>query len=173
MSEFLDLLDTQGKRTGIVKERQAVHKDGDWHASVHLWIMVGDIVLVQKRSMNKESFPGCYDASVAGHVNAGEEYANAAIRECKEEIGIDLSVDGIFEVGVLPLIISRKDKGFISREINHIFMAKLDAIPETYIDKTEISDIRYMSIYEIENELIKGNPQFCITLDEIKLLLLG
>lgn len=45
-------------------------------------------VIVPKRSSNRKIFPNCYDFSVGGHVNSGEEYEEAAYRELKEELGI-------------------------------------------------------------------------------------
>ncbi len=45
-------------------------------------------LLIQKRS-NKLLFPFCYDISVSGHVKSGEGYLEAALRETREEIGIE------------------------------------------------------------------------------------
>lgn len=45
-------------------------------------------ILVPKRSSNRRIFPNCYDFSVGGHVNSGEEYEEVAYRELKEELGI-------------------------------------------------------------------------------------
>lgn len=46
-------------------------------------------ILLQHRSPTKDIFPNCWDNSAAGHVDAGEDYYHAAIRELKEELGID------------------------------------------------------------------------------------
>src|SRR6267378_4049705 len=45
-------------------------------------------ILLQKRSMDVDTFPGCWDHSAAGHVDAGEDYEEAAKRELQEELGI-------------------------------------------------------------------------------------
>jgi 16S rRNA (adenine1518-N6/adenine1519-N6)-dimethyltransferase len=45
-------------------------------------------ILLQKRSANKGLYPGRWDNSVAGHVDAGENYNQAALREMEEEIGL-------------------------------------------------------------------------------------
>src|SRR5260221_2043172 len=47
-------------------------------------------VLLTKRSMTKDTFPGCWDVSMGGHVNFGDEYLPTAIRESKEELGLQL-----------------------------------------------------------------------------------
>ena len=43
---------------------------------------------MQKRSLRKNSFPGCYDVSSAGHIKAGDDYLESALRELSEELGI-------------------------------------------------------------------------------------
>ena len=45
-------------------------------------------LLLQKRSENKDAFPGCYDISSAGHLPAGQDYLSSALRELEEELGI-------------------------------------------------------------------------------------
>ena len=39
MEEYFDILDENGKKTGKTKLRKEVHKDGDWHKAVHVWII--------------------------------------------------------------------------------------------------------------------------------------
>ena len=59
---------------------------------MHIWIRrkteKGYDLLLQKRSKQKDSFPGCYDISSAGHISAGDEPLETAIRELEEELGI-------------------------------------------------------------------------------------
>lgn len=42
MAEYFDLLSPTGEPLGITKERNAVHRDGDWHPSVHIFVIQGD-----------------------------------------------------------------------------------------------------------------------------------
>ena len=39
MEEYIDVLDENGNYTGKSKERNAVHKDGDWHKVIQLFIL--------------------------------------------------------------------------------------------------------------------------------------
>lgn len=45
-------------------------------------------ILLQKRSKQKDTFPGYYTVSASGHVDKGESYEDAAYREIREELGI-------------------------------------------------------------------------------------
>ena len=88
MAEYFDLLSPTGEPLGITKERNAVHRDGDWHPSVHIFVIQGDRVLLQRRKWDKESFPGKLDLACTGHVDAGEDYLTAARRELQEELNL-------------------------------------------------------------------------------------
>eukprot|EP01119_Soliformovum_irregulare_P014431 TRINITY_DN3947_c0_g1_i2.p1 TRINITY_DN3947_c0_g1~~TRINITY_DN3947_c0_g1_i2.p1 ORF type:complete len:185 (+),score=48.17 TRINITY_DN3947_c0_g1_i2:17-571(+) len=71
--EYLDVLDENGKFTGISHPRSQVHREGLWHRVVHVWIVNSKgQVLLQQRTLNKESWPGMWDISSAGHISAGE-----------------------------------------------------------------------------------------------------
>lgn len=47
-------------------------------------------LFLQKRSMKKDLNKGLWDTSAAGHVDVGEDYRSSAIRETKEELGVDI-----------------------------------------------------------------------------------
>ena len=92
--ELFEVLNEDGTSSGHIKERSLVHRDGDWHGTVHTWIARrrpdgGWQLLFQKRSSEKESFPGKLDISSAGHRQAGEEALPTAVRELKEELGLE------------------------------------------------------------------------------------
>ena len=62
--EFLNLIDSSGTITEAIKPRSLVHRDGDLHPTVHIWIVkrkdMGIYTLLQKRADTKEIHPGCY-----------------------------------------------------------------------------------------------------------------
>lgn len=94
LDEAFDLCDRDGNLSGRVKARGAVHRDGDWHRALHLWVLVrgpdGPCVVLQRRSLAKDTHPGLVDVSVAGHLGAGET-VDDALREAEEEIGLTVS----------------------------------------------------------------------------------
>uniref|UniRef100_A0A0G4FNN3 Nudix hydrolase domain-containing protein n=1 Tax=Chromera velia CCMP2878 TaxID=1169474 RepID=A0A0G4FNN3_9ALVE len=90
--------EVQGKEAMIVsasrqKSRGDVHRDGEWHRAVHIWLADNDgRVLLQKRSEHKDTHPGMWDVSVAGHIDAGGDPLRSAVREIWEEVGLTLSL---------------------------------------------------------------------------------
>jgi 16S rRNA (adenine1518-N6/adenine1519-N6)-dimethyltransferase len=57
----------------------------------------GDVFL-QKRSVLKDSCPGLWDSSAAGHLDVGESYADCAVRELEEELGVQAEVEKVAEI---------------------------------------------------------------------------
>ena len=167
MKEYLDVLTENGNKSGKTKLRDEIHRDGDWHASVHLWLIHEGEILVQKRSVLKESYPGCFDASAAGHVSAGEEILVAAQRECIEEIGVDIAEKTIVEMGILKLCIKNTETRFVSNEFNHVLAVEIEKDQDYQIDREEIEGLQWMDIESVYNEIEHGNREYCVSLDEI------
>ena len=91
MEEWFDVVD-RSDRVIDRASREEVHQNGLLHRSAHLLVFDGSgRVLLQKRSMVKDRFPGRWDSSVSGHVDSGESYDQCIVREAMEEIGIRLA----------------------------------------------------------------------------------
>jgi len=86
--DLFDVVDDQD-RVIAVRQRREVHALGLLHRAVHILVFndVGQLFL-QKRSMKKDRQPGLWDSSASGHVDHGEDYDTAAIREFEEELGV-------------------------------------------------------------------------------------
>lgn len=89
--EIWDVFDEERRPTGRTMERGTPMKPKDFHVVVHVWIQNSlNECLITKRTSDKESFPGFWEAT-GGSALAGETSREAALREVKEETGIDLS----------------------------------------------------------------------------------
>ena len=86
--EMFDVVDAADQVTGQAP-RAEVHARGLLHRAVHVLVRNkrGD-VLLQQRSLLKDVHPGLWGSSVSGHLDAGEDYSAAVIRELDEEMGI-------------------------------------------------------------------------------------
>ena len=88
--EVFDVVDENDVVTGQAT-RAEVHRDKLWHRAVHALVFnAAGKVFLQKRSMAKDMAPGCWDSSCSGHVDTGEGYDEAIVRELGEEIGVYL-----------------------------------------------------------------------------------
>ena len=86
--EIFDVVDANDQVIGTAT-RAEVHAQKLTHRAVHVFVFNkrGDLLL-QKRSLLKDMCPGLWDSSVSGHLDAGESYEAAAVRELEEEMGI-------------------------------------------------------------------------------------
>lgn len=101
--EYLDVVDAQDKVIDC-QLRTDVHRLGLCHRAVHILVfnLQGDIYL-QQRSLQKSSFPNCWDSSAAGHVDAGEDYLQAAQRELEEELQVVEPLEALFKLDASPI----------------------------------------------------------------------
>jgi isopentenyldiphosphate isomerase len=89
--ESFDIVDARDLVIGQAT-RGEVHANGLWHRAVHVLVFnAAGNVFLQKRSLAKDSSPGCWDSSCSGHLDAGESYDAAAVRELQEEIGLSVA----------------------------------------------------------------------------------
>jgi len=73
------------------------------HRAVHVFLFNGSReIYVQRRSASKDRHPLKLDSSAAGHVDPGESYEQAAVRELSEELGITGEVEQVLQVRASP-----------------------------------------------------------------------
>ena len=79
--------------------RATVHGDNLLHRAVHILLFndAGELFL-QKRSRRKDRHPRVWDSSAAGHVDAGEDYDEAAERELQEELGVNAPLKRVLKL---------------------------------------------------------------------------
>jgi isopentenyldiphosphate isomerase len=88
-----EIFDIVNERDEVVGQntRREVHARGLWHRAVHVLVFnARGEVFLQKRSMKKDIAAGKWDSSASGHLDSGEDYGACAVREVREEIGLDL-----------------------------------------------------------------------------------
>jgi len=91
-SELFVVVDEADRVVGQAS-RATVHGNNLLHRAVHILLFNRrNELFLQKRSRLKDRHPCLWDSSAAGHVDAGEDYDEAAVREVREELGITVPV---------------------------------------------------------------------------------
>lgn len=87
--ELWDVVDEHGRPKGYTHNRELPMREGDYHFSVTVWIVNerGEF-LISRRAQGKRA-AGMWEPT-GGCTLAGEDQITAALREVKEELGLDL-----------------------------------------------------------------------------------
>lgn len=87
-TEWFDVVNERDEVIGRAP-REQLHARGLRHRAVHVLVFnARGQLFLQKRSQRKDREPGLWDSSASGHVDAGEDYDTAAVRELQEELGV-------------------------------------------------------------------------------------
>lgn len=151
MSEEIDLYNHLGEKTGEIKERDLVHRDGDWHASVHLWIFdEKKRILLQKRSSRKKLYPSMWVAPVSGHVSAGASNIETLIRETSEEVGVNIRKEDVFLHAIVRGSFKDKSINLDEKEYIHIYITTntIDIDLDTVND--EVDGFKWFEYHEFK-----------------------
>lgn len=167
--ELFDIVDENGKPTGGIVTRSVAHKDGIRHRTAHVWIARkvenGWQVLLQKRAETKDSFPGRFDTSSAGHIPAGDEPLESAIRELHEELGIDAKPEQLKFAGVFQIHYEKEFHGklFKDYEIANVFIYLEEVYSDKLIlQKEELDSVEWFDLEEVLRECKVHNQKFCV-----------
>ena len=178
MKEFLDIVDETGQPTGEIVDRETAHAKGVLHRTSHVWLARkknGKIqILLQKRAKHKSSFPGCYDISSAGHIPAGDSYEISALRELKEELGVQAEEKDLIYCGDRKVIWDDVffGKPFHDRQISRVFLLWLDREESEFtIQEEEVDSVLWMDFEQCYAGVQNGLFQNCIVLEELQMLM--
>jgi 8-oxo-dGTP pyrophosphatase MutT (NUDIX family) len=144
--EFVDLFDNKRNSLGKISERYS-YTPGEFSQVVHLWIRnsQGDF-LVQKRSMSKPVNPGIWSVT-GGAVDSGETPLEAAYRECKEELDVEIKPE---EIQLMMTV--KRPKVFVD-----VFLVDKDInLSDIKMQETEVDDVKWFNRDEIR-EMSLGN----------------
>lgn len=138
--EFLEIVNEKGEVTGVAPRSEIHGNPALMHRVAHVLVFNkrGEILL-QRRSLKKDVAPGRWDTSVGGHVDPGERPEQAALREMREELGVEAAMEflhsyihtNVYETELVYTFRAVKDDGFE-------FSAE------------EIEEIRFWGLKEIE-----------------------
>ena len=145
--EYIDIFDYNNNPTGEIKEKIQAHEDGNFHRTAHVWIMNDKKeLLLQKRSATKKSHPNFWDISGAGHIRAGETVIEGAIRELKEELGVEVKEEDLQYIATI-----KSTKNPKNMEFQYVYLLNSNKEIEEYIfEDNEVSEVKYVFYKDLE-----------------------
>lgn len=159
--EFLDILDENGNYTGQSRSKKLIHQKGYFHPTVHVWIFdqTGQ-VLLQKRADGKDTFPGLWDVSVAGHIDAGEPIRKAVQREVEEEIGLHIDEDRLHESGIRKSM-HEHPNGIKDYEYQYIFLYQTAIdISALKMQQEEVAELKLVALESFREDTVKNSSRY-------------
>lgn len=146
--ELLDIINQADEVVGTASIDE-IYADKLLHRIVHVLIMsdTGDMAL-QLRSKQKSFCPGHWSTAVGGHVQAGESYEEAAIREFREELGAS---SPLTHLGKVEFASESGMKKFIT-VFSAVFNGPFTPNPE------EVERVAFFSQAEITSMIERNEP---------------
>lgn len=176
--EWFDVVDENGIPTGETVERSDAHAHDILHRTAHIWVIRRNgehvEVLLQKRSMQKDSFPGRYDTSSAGHIQAGDEPLISALRELKEELGIDAKPEDLDYAGMFRIHYDMifHNKPFKDNEVSFVYVYhKPTDITKLQLQEEEVESVRWFELQEVYEGVSRHDQTYCVPPDGLKTLI--
>lgn len=175
--EVLDVVDENGIPTGETVMREVAHKYGIRHRTSHVWILRvrngKTQVLLQKRNLNKDSFPGCYDISSAGHIPSGDGYLESALRELGEELGVKATAAELIYCGHRKFEYREMFHGqeFWDNQVSNVYALWKDReAAEFIIQKSEVDTVLWMD-WDMCIDMVKNRKApNCIWMKELEMV---
>lgn len=161
--ELLDIVDANGNLTGEVLERDKVHELNLLHYEIGVFIVNKEYILLQKRAANKKINPNMWGLC-AGHVSSGEGLEDAALRELKEEVGLNLTLNDLHVLENMEVRI-RNTNSCIKRYY-YVFSDK----KEFKIQKEELSEVKWFKIDDVIDMVNNNDDSLTIKPDRLYLL---
>ena len=147
--ELVDLYDENRIPLGRTAERHAPKEPGEYRLVVHVCAFDSrGRLLIQRRTEEKRVWPGRWDVSVGGGVDAGETSRQAAEREFLEELGYPLDLGNLRQSVTVNF-----DGGF-----DDFFIIQKDLdLSALVLQKEEVAEVRYVTEDEVEAMVDSGS----------------
>ncbi len=175
--ELFDICDENGLPTGETISREDAHRLGVRHRTAHIWIVRkkqdGYDILMQKRAMNKDSFPGRFDTSSAGHIQAGDEPLESALRELREELGICASAEELHPTGKLYISYEKEFHGkmFCDEEVAFVYIYQEPVDVDTLVlQKEEVDSVEWFDLEETYQAILEHDEKFCAPVGGVEIV---
>ncbi len=151
--DIFDIVDEKDNVIGSLP-RTEVHRSGLMHRASHVLIFGngGCDILLQKRSATKDLYPLAYTTSCSGHVDSGEDYDTAVVREMYEETGLKVDISQLEKVGKISPC---EETG---NEFTFVYKMECPLDTKFSPPREEVDSLRWLPLEEFERK-ISDNPK--------------
>lgn len=160
--ELFYLVDDEDQVLGSVSRLEAHQSQTIKHRSVFILVFNDkNELLLQKRNQNKDTFPSFWTLSASGHVSYGQSYDEAAKRELREELGLEINLEPLHKTYVSQ-----------EREFCFIYQGKFLDDKEIKFDQDEVEKVQWVNKDNLK-QFVKENkmtPAAMTVLRELRYL---
>jgi isopentenyl-diphosphate Delta-isomerase len=138
--EYVVLVDDDGQAIGTAAKSSVHDTDTALHLAFSCHVVdARGRVLVTRRALEKQTWPGVWTNSFCGHPQPGESVADAVTRRAQDELGLQISDVEL----VLPRFRYRAvdASGIVENEICPVYIARTSAEP--VLNPREVVDARW------------------------------
>lgn len=147
--ELVDLYDENRVPLGRTAERTGPKAPGEYRLVVHVCLFNSQgQLLIQRRTPNKDIWPGRWDVSVGGGVDAGETSRQAAEREFREELGRSLDLAGLRQSVTVNFPEGFDDFYIVTEDLN---------LETLTLQASEVAEVRWAALSEVEAMVSEGS----------------
>lgn len=146
----LEIVDQSGAIIGLA-HRSEVHAKGFLHKEIHVYFLTPNKELIfQHRSKDKDTLPDLLDSTVGGHVDPGESFEEAAVRETFEETGISVQLGDLIEVAQKEIHFKDEVTGKINNAIQKEYLYHFQGTADDLrLEAGKAIDFETMSLEQI------------------------
>lgn len=151
MDKKIVTVDEQDTVVGSVETIAEAIEKGFYRRIVRVFLKDNEgNILIQKRSKNVR-YPLLLDQSAGGHVDEGEEYTQAALRETEEELGLT-------GVNLTEIVVSFKEGNVFSG----IYKGNIPKETKIVFDTYEVESVIWMSQIDLNEKAVTNPEEFTI-----------
>ncbi|MGC8478519.1 MAG: isopentenyl-diphosphate Delta-isomerase [Candidatus Micrarchaeia archaeon] len=155
MDQKVVLVDENDREIGLEDKLKAHQNGGKLHRAISVFIFNDKgKLMMQQRALTKYHGAGLWSSTTCSHPFPGEKPIDAAHRRLKEEMGFDCDLKELCSF----IYKAEMENGLTEHEYDHYFVGVYNGRPK--INKEEANDWKWMSIKEINEQIVKNNKQF-------------
>lgn len=148
-------IDGEGRLFPIGK--MEVHRTGQQHQAVSVFVFCGDHLLIQRRAQGKYHCGGMWANTCCTHPHWGESPAACATRRLREEVGLVLPLEARAVVDYRAAVTN----GLIENERVHVFEGTLSQMRlDMKVEPAEVAELRWVNQAELRAAIAADPERF-------------